>query len=200
MKIHFGLVVGLALLLGACSRDSASQTPAAQTKSTNQSISGTMAEIMKLGDSFVCRTSVSGVEQLTYVKQGQIYAKTNFEGKAAEVITKDNCMWSWSAGEATGITMCFDPAEVDEASEDGVWKDTPGQLPEDLEFSCEKSDIDDNLFTPPADVNFTSMDQLLNVPKTPEGATPSVSLEEPFKQLSPEEQAELNKLMESVNQ
>ena len=75
----------------------------------------------------------------------------------ANVIMKDNCMWTWQEGTNQGMTTCFEPTQGD----DSIW-DNPDISSPDIEYTCFPAVVNDDMFSPPDSVSFTDLDSLMN--------------------------------------
>jgi len=114
----------------------------------------TLKAAIDLGVPLKCSYSVNGNEYEGYVKGKQWRGKIKTaEGQVGEVIMKDNCMWSWGNQEKQGMKTCF------EETEDGdVWdQDTTVGI----EYNCMPAAVTDAEFTPPADIQFMDLDQMM---------------------------------------
>ncbi len=151
------LGVGAFALLGKGEGESGSEiseSSQAETDSapTIQKFTALKAAV-ELGIPMKCSYSMGGVETEGYIKGEQWRGKMESQdGQTAEVIMKDNCMWSWGGGQPQGIKLCFTPEE----GEGSVWDqdDTSG-----LEYNCVPAAITDDKFTPPANIEFLDMSQ-----------------------------------------
>lgn len=176
----------LALVLAGC----AGGGDGTSTQSQAEPFTGSIQEILALGSSYQCTANIDGVEQTSYVKNSMFYTETQFEGQAAFAIVKDDCMWSWTEQETQGMTMCFEPDEIDyEYEEDepiGIWDQDDELLPTDEEFYCQPATISDDLFTPPSNIEFMSLSQMM--PSTNGSDLPGMGM-------TPEAQAEIEQMM-----
>src|SRR4030043_164693 len=92
-----------------------------------------------------------------YIKNKKYYAELMTAGKSGYLILLDNCLWSWSKDEAQGVKMCFEPEEGED-----IWTDMEKeQQSSDMDYNCSPSVINDAVFTPPSNVNFTDFDQMM---------------------------------------
>src|SRR4030042_3197680 len=92
-----------------------------------------------------------------YIKNKKYYAELMTAGKSGYLILIDNCLWSWSKDETQGVKMCFEPEEGED-----IWTDMEKeQQSSDMDYNCSPSVINDAVFTPPSNVNFTDFDQMM---------------------------------------
>lgn len=139
-------------------------------EATQGAFTGTMAAAVKLGAPFKCTYSVDGVESEGYIK-GKNYRGTMMSptGEKAEIIMKDNCMWSWSEN-GQGMTSCYDPGEAEEmmwsGEEDQAMMEEAADLEEStlpdvkVEYNCAPAIISDDMFVPPDDVTFMDLQEV----------------------------------------
>ena len=105
-----------------------------------------------------------------YLKNQKYYGEITADGKMGYIILVDNCMWNWAKGEAQGVKMCFEPQE----SED-IWTDMEKeQQTVGNDYNCSPSVVNDAVFTPPSDVNFMDIDQMMQGFQQPTQATQEV--------------------------
>jgi len=123
----------------------------------DQPFSGTLKAAIAMGVPMKCSYAVEGVEYEGYIKGEQFMAKVNANGKAGNVIIKDDCMWSWTDEEAQGIKTCFEPVE----GEESIW-DSPDTSELDMNYTCRPAAITDDKFNPPSNIEFLDLDSLMN--------------------------------------
>lgn len=208
---YISLSLALALLLVGCTpkaQDQSTTDTSQETTPENQTFTGSIKNILALGNSFTCTATVDGAQQTTYIKNGNFYSEATYDDQDVRVIVKDNCMWSWNTSETQGVNMCFDPEELEDSTEGttetSIWDTDSETLPTDVDFTCQAANVDDSLFTPPAEIEFVELNTMLdNLPKpAASGATniapdAQTNLENLMNQLSPEDQ---QALQEALNQ
>ncbi len=161
-------------------QDPETETPITQEREEEQeaeteaavesTYAGKLKEFMKLGDSLKCTFSLSEEGSgTTWIKGEETYTEAVFQANSFNTLTKDECVWTWSDENNQGIKICYDNSEEvfseeERDSPEGVGEFNPmdAEIPEDFEFDCEEATIPDSRFEPPADVNFISMDDLMN--------------------------------------
>jgi len=119
--------------------------------------------VIDLGIPMKCSYRVGDMEYEGYVKGQQWRGHIQLpNGNQAEIIFKDNCMWSWDA-KKQGTKMCFEPTEEGET----IWDEPQQGTTMDLDYQCRPAAITDAKFVPPTDVNFMDLDQMMG-PTGPE--------------------------------
>jgi len=145
----------------------------------NEAFKGGLAAAVKLGVPMKCSYSIDGeMESEGYIKGKNYRGKMTAEqGKIAEVIMKDNCMWNWDEDTKEGVKFCFENEEGntmwgDFDEEDFENVELPeGYEPPDMEYDCKPAIIADSKFIPPSDVEFVDMQEIMNsfMPANTEG-------------------------------
>ncbi len=94
-----------------------------------------------------------------YLKNKKYYAEVTAAGKLGYIILVDNCMWAWNKDQAdNGVKMCF----AQQQGED-MWSSfESNQKSADFDYNCSPTVINDSIFTPPSNVKFTNIDELMN--------------------------------------
>jgi hypothetical protein len=128
---------------------------------TSDIFKGTLETAVQKGVPLKCEFKSDDNNYGTYwVKGESSYGEIISEGKTGYVIIKDNCMWSWTQGEAQGVKTCFEEFDYSsvEAPDYGDL-DTPVATdvsePEG-DYSCSPAVISDSKFEAPSDINFMS--------------------------------------------
>jgi len=128
---------------------------------SNDNFSGSLLAATKLGVPMKCTYKVEGNEYVGYVK-GENWrgSMKSAQGKTSEVIMKDNCMWTWEEGVPQGMTTCFEPVEGEEETDLWEGAESAATSP-DVNYSCIPTVITGSTFTPPVDVEFLDLDQMM---------------------------------------
>jgi len=94
-----------------------------------------------------------------YLKNKKYYGEITANGKLGYIILVDNCLWSWNKDEKDkGVKMCF----AQQQGED-MWSSfEANQKSADFDYNCSPAIINDSIFTPPSNVKFTNIDELMN--------------------------------------
>jgi len=146
-KISLALIA--AIVLAGCSL---LQKAGVSVPGTSKSYTvDSLKAVIDLGIPLKCSYEISGNEYEGYVKGKQWRGKMKTaQGQIAEIIFKDNCMWSWEEGKNMGAKMCFEEDFFEQP------QPTPGQatMTMDVEYRCSAAVVNDSFFTPPANVNF----------------------------------------------
>lgn len=103
-----------------------------------------------------CEYEVGGATAEGYVKGENWRGKMTFgDGRTGEIIIKDECMYSWEEGDPQGVKMCFD-------SEEGSIWDQEQVDNTDVSYHCTPATVNGSMFTPPENIEFMSMDSMMN--------------------------------------
>ena len=108
---------------------------------------------IELGIPLRCSYTIGNTEVQGYVKGDQWRGKIRQEGEegVAEVIMKDDCMWSWAERDERGMKMCFDTEDGESMWNQDEITDTG------VQYICEPAAVNDDLFDPPSEVTFTDV-------------------------------------------
>ncbi len=120
---------------------------------------GKIKDAMTLGAPMKCTYTQGGTSGTSYIQGKKMYGEVTTEGKQGYVIIKDNCLWSWTEGEAQGIKTCFEEDfwEMDEE----YAEESQASVPTDAEYRCAPAVFSDSKFDPPASVNFLDIEELM---------------------------------------
>lgn len=121
-----------------------------------ETFTGKMKDVIARGVPMKCTYSQGDYSGTTYIKGKKVYGEVVREGKTGYLIMVDNCMWSWEDNQ--GIKMCFDE-DIWETDEEEV----TGTVPIDAEYRCVPAVFSDSKFTPPSNVTFMSMEDLMQM-------------------------------------
>jgi len=109
-----------------------------------------------------------------YLKNQKYYGEITSNGKITYVILADNCMWSWTKEETQGVKMCF---EVEEGED--IWSDIEeGQQAAGYDYRCAPSLVNDAVFTPPSNIKFMDIDQMMQGLQQPDQTAEEAAEEE----------------------
>jgi hypothetical protein len=137
-----------------------------QEAGKEESYSGTLEKMMALGIPLKCTWKKDeSYYGSSWLKGKNSYGEITQEGKTTKVIFKDNCLWSWEEGNPQGFKMCTEPTTETEVTEGegGVdWTKVEGGPPADIDYQCLPAVIPDSRFNPPANINFMSMEEMMN--------------------------------------
>jgi len=121
-----------------------------------ENYSGNLQKMMGLGVPLKCEWKKDdSYYGSSFVKGKKSFSNVTNEGKTANVIYKDNCIWSWEEGKVQGFKMCMDPEETEESME------APMKPPEDVDYKCRPAVFTDAKFNAPGDVNFMSLEDMM---------------------------------------
>lgn len=125
------------------------------------SFMGALKDVIAKGTAFKCTSSVdteSGQGVIEGTVQGNNYlGKANVQGKMANILMKENCMWTWEEGKTNGFKTCFELAE----GQTSMWGQY-NQAALDANVNCAPTVVGPGTFNPPANVNFIDMDQAMD--------------------------------------
>ena len=112
---------------------------------------GSLADAVNLGTAMKCswKNDEKNMSE-AYIKKDKIYYEVTVEGEKSFVISKDNCVWSWSENE--GIKICYEEEEFEE----NKIPSSGGAQAGGFEFKCAPTVINDSMFNEPSDVTFTN--------------------------------------------
>ncbi len=120
-----------------------------------ESFTGKIKDVIARGVPMKCTYSQGDYSGTTYIQGKKVYGEVTQAGKTGYLIMVDNCMWSWETNE--GIKMCFD---------EDIWEgdeEVAGAVPVDAEYRCVPAVFGESKFTPPADVTFMDMEDLMQM-------------------------------------
>ena len=102
-----------------------------------------------------------------YLKNKKYYGEITANGKLGYIILVDNCLWSWSKDETKGVKMCFEPKEGED-----IWADfEKEQKTGEVNYNCAPSVVNDAVFTPPSNIQFTDFNEMMKGLGQPNQAT-----------------------------
>ncbi len=131
---------------------------------TEQTLTGRLQEMLTLGQSLKCTWRRDDQNfGTTYIKGKKVYSDTTANGQRAQVIVVDNCSYFWEEGSPQGMKMCFEPEAAEETGETldtEAYEELFAQTP-DVSYECVKTIISEALFNPPASVEFTDLQQMM---------------------------------------
>lgn len=137
-------------------KDSSESVLTDLTEKKSELFSGSLKAAIELGIPMKCEYQVAEGKAEGYIKGQQWRGKMEFaDGRKAEIIIKDNCMWSWVDTEDQGMKMCFDEAEQD------IWDESQEGSASDVEYFCVPAVVTDAKFIPPADIQFMTLDEMM---------------------------------------
>lgn len=110
-----------------------------------------------------------------WIKNKRYYGEITASGKQGFIILVDNCMWTWNKDEKDkGVKMCF---EVEEGK--SIWDEMESQDNQfNDDYNCSPSVVNDAVFTPPSDVKFVDLDEMMKGLSQPSQAAGESAAEE----------------------
>jgi len=177
MRKALPIIIIFSLLLSGCTLTQNKQDQEAKTSNQNkqaqqetqeQVFTGSFLDAVKKGVGLKCTYEIDGVKAEGYIKGKKYRGKMQSEGKLAQVIMKDNCIWTWGEGQEQGIKTCYDPEKADETmwgegSQEESASDTEStkiNTPEG-QYKCIPISISEDRFTPPSDIKFLDMQEMM---------------------------------------
>jgi len=176
VKKIFWSIFSLALVFTASGCGTSQQSnpqsnqPAASVASKQESISGSIEDLVKLGRSIKCdipKTDTSTISGTVYISGNK--ARSDFEVNngsgstiAAHFILDGVTMYSWNDADKTQA-MKFSLSDMEkfktnvQAKSGGV-----SNYSNKMDYSCTNWTVDSSYFVPPADINFSDFSQLIN--------------------------------------
>lgn len=145
---------------------------------------GSIQEALTKNLSLQCSfSSDEGVATMAYIKSGAVRVDTNTgKSDAASMIMKDKKIYYWQVAQKTGTLMTvpsitLTPAPTSTAVKPTGTAEDNGQnaltMLEKFKDSCKVMAVADSLFTPPSDVKFTDMSEMMRT-MMPSGAPSGV--------------------------
>ncbi len=132
-------------------------------ENTEEMLIGSIKEMAEKGIPLKC-TYKQGENEFEGVLKGKAWhgkMKTS-DGQVAEVIVKDNCMWSWNSADKLkqGAKICFEEKEATTGGEkQDVWEQSQIDNP-DIKYTCFPTTVSDSDFEPPKEIQFIDLNQL----------------------------------------
>ncbi len=140
-------------------------------KAKDSMFSGGLQKMLGLGTSLKCSWKNEDIASgTTWIKEGKTYTEIDTPEGTFNSITKDNCVWTWMANNTQGMQTCYNNEEdiySEEIEDEETTPETqpPGmdlqKPPVDVDYNCEKANINDSRFDPPSDIEFISLDDLM---------------------------------------
>jgi len=138
-----------------------------QNSPSSDTFSGALKDAVKLGIAMKCTYKVEGNEYESFIKGENYRGKIKTaEGKTGEIIIKNNCMWTWSEGEAQGMKICFEESDLEMTN---IWEQPQGAFGPDIAYTCLPTVVTDAKFTLPSNVNFMDIDEMMDDDAMKEG-------------------------------
>jgi hypothetical protein len=150
-----------------------SQPSTSTPQQENTNVFSTIKEALSKSMSLQCDfTDEEGRKTVSYIKNGAVRADiTSTEAdESGSVIVKDKRMYFWN--NQGGFTMEFTDEQMESAQGSAQGQDIIQSL-EKYKQSCRPSSVSDSQFTPPSDVKFQDMSEMMQMVPTG-GAMPSV--------------------------
>ncbi len=130
---------------------------------TEEVLTGSIKEMAEKGIPLKC-TYKQGENEFEGVLKGKAWhgKMKSKDGQVAEVILKDNCMWSWNPTDKLkqGAKICFEEKEATTGGQkQDVWEQSQVDNP-DIKYTCVPTTVSDADFEPPKDIQFIDLNQL----------------------------------------
>lgn len=143
-------ILTISLFLTGCTKKIPGTTIEKKAGESQESFTGKMKAAVALGVPFKCTYKNDGVESTGYIKDKKYYTEMKTpDGNNTHIIMKDNCMWTWATGVDQGTKMCF---------EEDIWDmESQESSPDNTEYSCTSTIINDSQFDLPPNINFLDL-------------------------------------------
>lgn len=129
------------------------------SQKAEEAVVGSLKAAIEKGIPMKCTYKIEGNEFEGYVKGKMWRGKmTSANGDTAEVIIKDNCMWSWNSADKLkqGAKICFEEDQSEEKQD--IWEKSGVENP-DIKYTCLPATISDDKFEPPSEITFIDLNQ-----------------------------------------
>ncbi len=120
----------------------------------NESFTGNLKALVAKNIPMMCSFDIGGFKYNAWIKGSNVKSEYANPQGTGVVIIKDNCMYTWVQEEKQGMEICMDE------SEGSIW-DQSENLPS--EYYCVPSLIMDSTFDLPQDVEFLSLDKMMQM-------------------------------------
>lgn len=128
---------------------------------------GKLKNALALGESMKCEWEAGEMSSVYYVKGEKSYSETTMDGDVTYLINDGECSYIWKNNETQGSKFCAaDLPETKSADEEKDVDTTDFNFSDeqmDYEVNCQKVIINDLIFTPPANIEFTNPLETLNL-------------------------------------
>ncbi|MEK6947895.1 MAG: hypothetical protein AABX19_01490 [Nanoarchaeota archaeon] len=157
------LVLGI-LILGACSK-----TDSQTSTDSNDKFSGKLADIMNSGSSYKCTTMQENNQIEMYVKGKKVRSElTTPQGKVNVVSDENKCVWMWQNGTNQGTKFCSDETKSDSDTTEEYNAQVQGKTDPNTNVDCNKFSVSDDMFTPPTNVQFSDLSEMMKKFQNPQ--------------------------------
>jgi len=169
-------VVGLIVLGGVVAYFLKGQNASTTGSNAFTSIKDALSKSVSLECNY---SDKDGKQSKSYIKNGAVRVdmkNSQNPDESASIIMKDKKMYSWTA-KKIGFMMDLPEEEMDNpevaVSEGSEQKEDIISDLEKYKDACKPAVVSDNLFTPPADVKFTNLSEMLGEGEVP-GVDPTI--------------------------
>lgn len=108
-----------------------------------------LPEALKSGSSLKCEYTTPDAKHTSYVKEGKA-ARTDTENDVhTGTIFKNNTIWIWHKDSKEGVKYTYSKEQFDQ------FLQLPSDTEEPLILNCISFSVEDSLFVPPADIEFS---------------------------------------------
>jgi hypothetical protein len=156
--------------------ESSTSVPQEQNTSAFSTIKDALSRSLSLQCDF---TNEEGIQTTAYIKNGAVRSDmtSSTPGQSGHMIMKDNTFYSWQDGKTDGIMMKFSPEDLDSAQQQATQGVNPQESLDTMEKykeSCKTANVSDSVFTPPSEVKFQDMSEMMKMMPTGGGTAPSI--------------------------
>ncbi|MDD5481326.1 MAG: hypothetical protein PHR64_00030 [Candidatus Shapirobacteria bacterium] len=132
--------------------------PAAVSQPQEETLIGTLRDIIAKEVPMRCVYEVDGVEYEGLVKGKNYRGKVSQDGQVTEIIVTGGQVYLWQEGKVQGMKMAFDIESAEEEDNENV----TAFAGLDIEYRCLPVVVTDDQFSPPEEVDFFDLDQTLD--------------------------------------
>ncbi|MFC1711489.1 hypothetical protein ACFLZ1_02780 [Patescibacteria group bacterium] len=162
MFFKIALILALILFLPGCFNKNSKKPISTQEQEkeaspvSEEKFSGSLYEIVKLGKSMACTWEKDDNNYGLSLIKGENYRSENtINGTINYLIYKDNCSYTWQENNGSGTVYCSQDSQENDSTSSSSEKDFPGGKGwENFDYECMKTDIDDDMFEPPTEIEF----------------------------------------------
>lgn len=153
---------------GDSNKNQTTNSKQTKTSSKPESQTSTLSRLLKSGRATKCTFKSQEISGTVYIA-GKNRAAYQFNSTDPEIgsggmILSENTMFIWRDKTKDGIKKTFSPEELESAKKTaGSSSESASSVDWDKEynFSCTSWRVNNSLFTPPSDVKFTDMQQMM---------------------------------------
>lgn len=159
------LVLGLFFILQQKGNKADLNNNSANQQNNNENLGNNNQNLYRENISMVCSYKIeNGLEVTTYIKNKMIKTVTNMPNDINYNLVKDDKAYQWSDKDKKGIVMPIVSAQKQSGT--GVEIENPEKYIDDImkyRPNCKETNLSDDIFIVPQDVQFQDMSQLFGL-------------------------------------